>query len=101
MNGKIKPHQGKVEFIDRLKSIIEVLFENLQDIVHGDPQTFNSYHDEKNFLSTFNDSKLKAINGRLNSSAHKSGKNVNLTELSECIRTDISRLISLINQLLM
>ena len=101
VNGKIKPHQGKVEFIDRLKSIIEVLFENLQDIVHGDPQTFNSYHDEKNFLSTFDDSKLKAINGRLNSSAHKSGKNVNLTELSECIRTDISRLISLINQLLM
>ena len=101
VNGKIKPHQGKVEFIDRLKSIIEVLFENLQDIVHGDPQTFNSYHDEKNFLSTFNDSKLKAINGRLNSSAHKSGKNVYLTELSECIRTDISRLISLINQLLM
>ena len=99
-HGKILPQNKKVEFIDRLDSIIKVLYDNLSHIVNGDPKTFNSFHDEQNFLYTFDEAKFKSINGKLNSAAHKSSKNVNLIELEECIRKDISRLVALINQLL-
>lgn len=92
---------GKVEFIDRLKIIIEVLSnkQNLTRIQQGNPRTFSSYKDEQNFLATFDERKFKAINGLLNSAAHKAGKHINLNNLEECIRKDISRLVALINQL--
>lgn len=98
--GEIASNLKRIEFIDRLKLIVGVLTDNLKYIVDGDPKTFNSFHDEQNFLNTFDEAKFKSINGRLNSAAHKSGKNVNLNELEECIRKDISRLVALINQLL-
>ncbi len=99
-SNKIGLSNKKVEFIDRLRLIIDVLLNNLVSIVKGDPKTFNSFHDEQNFLNTFDVPKLKAINGKLNSAAHKSSKNVNLNDIEECIRKDISRLVALINQLL-
>lgn len=99
-HGLIEPQNKKIEFIDRLTLMIGTLSNNLTKIVNGDPKTFNSFHDEQNFLNTFDEAKLKSINGKLNSAAHKSSKNVNLTELEECIRKDISRLVALINQLL-
>ena len=92
--------RNKVEFIDRLKDIVEVLKKNISDISNGDPITFGSYHDELNFLNGFDEAKLKALNGKLNSAAHKSGRGVNLNEIEECIRKDISRLVALINQFL-
>lgn len=97
--GIIKSNGNRIEFIDRLRLIIKVLSDNLSKIVSGDSKTFNSFHDEQNFLFTFDDSKLKSLNGKLNSGAHKSGKTVNLTEIEECVRKDISRLVVLINQL--
>lgn len=103
-HGKINGTQikGKIEFIDRLKLIIDVLSDkqNLTNIQKGDPKTFSSYKDEQNFLATFDERKLKAVNGLLNSAAHKAGKHINLNSLEECIRKDISRLVALINQLL-
>lgn len=98
--GKILPDGKKVEFIDRLKAIVEVLKENIKDISLGDPITFGSYHDELNFLNGFDEAKFKALNGKLNSAAHKSGRGINLNEIEECIRKDISRLVALINQFL-
>lgn len=102
--GKINDAQfrGKIEFIDRLKLIIDVLSDkqNLTNIQKGDPKTFSSYKDEQNFLATFDERKLKAVNGLLNSADHKAGKHINLNSLEECIRKDISRLVALINQLL-
>lgn len=97
---KINPNNGKIEFINKIELIIQVLKSNLTNIVNSAPKIFNSFHDEQNFLNSFDDGKLKSINWKLNSAAHKSGKNVNLSELEECIKKDIARLVVLINQLL-
>lgn len=96
---KIMPNGKNIEFIQRLRAMVEVLKENITNISLGDPVTF-SYHDELNFLNGFDEAKLKALNGKLNSAAHKSGRGVNLNEMEECIKKDISRLVALINQLL-
>lgn len=92
----------RTEFIEKIKLIILTLSseENLKKIYYGDPITFNSYKDELNFLRTFDDGKLKSFNGLLNSAAHKASMHINLAQLEECIRKDISRLVALINQLL-
>lgn len=99
-HGKINPNNGKIEFINKIELIVQAIKSNLSNIVNGAPKIFNSFHDEQNFLNSFNEGKLKSINWKLNSAAHKSGKNVNLSELEECIKKDIARIVVLINQIL-
>jgi len=88
------------EFKDKLKAIKNGLLVNatLSAIVNGDKKTFSSFDNERNFLNTFTDEKLLAINGRLNSATHKAGHGVNFDEIKESIKKDISRLVALINQ---
>jgi len=98
-HAKISQNTQVKHFKDKLKIIIDALSQVsvLTYICNADKITF-SFDSERNFLNTFTDEKLNAINGRLNNATHKAGQGVNFNEIKENMKKDFSRLLALINQ---